>query len=395
MIRTIVLILLLSVSAYSAFPTGWGRKCEIVIQDSLIDANLTNFPVLLTFATLPAEMFVGGGANATKNGGGDIRFSSDENGSTRLPVDSVRVDTVNNTAEIWTQVPSITASGNTSIWIWYDSSSSNQPAADAAYGREAVYDANYITAHHLSEDPTGGAPQMKDATDTDGDGTVAGNPQTVSGQIDSALSFDGTGDEVDFGTKADYKLITDATWSTWIKLSSSTTTDDLPMRIEAGTGESEAENSVFFVIIRGVSNSWDIGYIHEYGSGSNESHDFLTNMNNDTWYYLSINRDVSDNEVIVFLNGAEVDTFDYTNDPTSASATLNYKVGRRGPASIEMTGMLDEIRLSDSERTPAWVKAEYKNQNAPELFAVEGTPEDVDGAPTELTRRRKVELRRR
>ena len=67
-----------------AFPTDWGRRCAIVIQSSKVDANLADFPVLLTKDTLPSEMFDHDGSYPALEGGGDIRFSSDEAGETQL-----------------------------------------------------------------------------------------------------------------------------------------------------------------------------------------------------------------------------------------------------------------------------------------------------------------------
>jgi len=55
--------------------------------------GVANFPVLLTEANLPAAVF-----SQSDNGGGDLRFSSDINGTARLACEVVSFDTVAKTA---------------------------------------------------------------------------------------------------------------------------------------------------------------------------------------------------------------------------------------------------------------------------------------------------------
>jgi len=160
----------------------WGRKCELVIQSSQVPDTLTNFPVLLTELTLPSEMLDADGSYPALNGGGDIRFSSDAIGSTRLSCEIVTFTTDNNpangTAEIWVDVPTVLSSSNTSIWVWYDSSGASQPAASAAYGSESVWDANYKGVWHLNESGNGTADEFADATSNanHGQGVGGGSP---------------------------------------------------------------------------------------------------------------------------------------------------------------------------------------------------------------------------
>ncbi len=134
------------------------RRCELVIQSSQVPASLTDFAVLLTDPTLPSEMFDADGANPALDGGGDIRFSSDAAGATRLSCEIVTFTTDNNpalgTAEIWVKVPSVSSSSNTSIWVWYNKAGETQPAAYAAFGSESVWDANHMGVWHLNEDPS-------------------------------------------------------------------------------------------------------------------------------------------------------------------------------------------------------------------------------------------------
>src|SRR3989344_9339631 len=84
--------------AYAALDTEPTRKVEIVIQASKIDATLTDFPVLLTEDNIPSEACDADGTSPAQNGGGDVRFTSDENGNSMLPLEVVDFITDNNPA---------------------------------------------------------------------------------------------------------------------------------------------------------------------------------------------------------------------------------------------------------------------------------------------------------
>ena len=105
-----------------AFPTGWGRKQKITIDNTKVSGSsaLTNFPALITLDHLDAEV-VDAGSNSALNGGGDVRFSSDAAGTTQLPCEVVSFVT-NATAgsrkcQVWVKIPSVSYNADTDIYI--------------------------------------------------------------------------------------------------------------------------------------------------------------------------------------------------------------------------------------------------------------------------------------
>ena len=158
-----------------AFPTGWNRKCSIVIQSSKVPADLSNFPVLLTEDCLPSEMLDKDGSYPALEGGADIRFTSDTEGVTPLHREVVSCvldnDPSNATAEIWVNVPVVDHDANTTIYVWYNNASATEPDPDDAdHGRHGVWDSNYKTVLH-----------MIGATATDIDDSTSNN-NDVSGE---------------------------------------------------------------------------------------------------------------------------------------------------------------------------------------------------------------------
>jgi len=211
-----------------AFPDGWLRRCELVIQYGKVGTTLANFPTLITKDTLPSEIFDADGSYPALNGGGDIRFSSDSAGVTQLACEIEQFvtdnDPANGKAAIWVKVPSVSSSSNTTIYIWYNKSGETQPAENDTYGKENVWDSNYKLVQHMNQDPSGSAPQMIDSTSNDCDGTSAGTMLTedlVDAQIGKGLDFDGDGDYVDLPQLVSNP--TEITWSTWVKSAVSNT----------------------------------------------------------------------------------------------------------------------------------------------------------------------------
>ena len=80
------------------FPGGWGRKCPLRIPVGTASETLSDFPVLLTRDTLPEEMFDADGPHPAQDGAGDLRFTADSSGATRLACEIVTFATDNDPA---------------------------------------------------------------------------------------------------------------------------------------------------------------------------------------------------------------------------------------------------------------------------------------------------------
>ena len=82
------------------FSEGWLKKVKISAIAAKTSGSHVDFPLLLTEATLPADIFT-----SAIDGGGDIRFSSDAKGENQLACEVVYFDTTTNKAQIWVKTP--------------------------------------------------------------------------------------------------------------------------------------------------------------------------------------------------------------------------------------------------------------------------------------------------
>ena len=220
------------------FPTGWVRKAKLTIQQ--VSAALTNFPILLSEANLPEEPLHSDGPWPAIDGGGDIRFSSDAVGATQLACEVITFSTnatpASAKAEVWVNVPNLSATGTTDIYIWWSKAGETQPAATDTYGRNNVWDTNYKGVWHLGQDPSGTAPQFTDSTSNGNNGTSNGSMtsgQSIAAQAGNGVDLDGTDDYLTFGTGSALAITSDITIEATLKPDA--TTDALVITRTKGT----------------------------------------------------------------------------------------------------------------------------------------------------------------
>jgi len=353
-----------------AFPAGWGRKCELVVQYGKVDANCTDFPVLITEDTLPSEIFDADGSYPALSGGGDIRFSSDSAGSTQLPceIESFVTDNdpANGKAAVWVK-RTLSSSGDTSVWIWYNKSGETQPAEDGTYGKENVWDSNYKMVQHMNQDPSGSSPQMIDSTSNDNDGTSAGTMTSgdlVDGQIGKGIEFDVTDDEINISTSASLDALDEATISVWVKTDDNTKSNQAIVTFY----KSDTDRVQLKFALDSIRIYNDIDDI---GSGVNSA----SFVQNDTYYFVTFK--VTGTTWTAYVNdeGSAKISNDFGKSFADLANGFYAQIANAVISDQFFGGVMDEIKISNTVRIAGWVTTEYNNQYAPSTFIIEGAPE--------------------
>jgi hypothetical protein len=125
-------------------------------------------------------------------GGGDLRFSSDEAGTTQLAC-----EIVDGLDVVWVSTDGLSVATGLTIYVWGDNTGASQPATGAAFGRDAVW-VDYRAIYHLSETANTAAGGYLDSTGNGYDGTGVNmseaNRTLPSGLIGSG--FNGTDESI-------------------------------------------------------------------------------------------------------------------------------------------------------------------------------------------------------
>jgi len=347
-----------------AWPNSQERYVDLDVQASKVSATLTDFPLLLTAANLPAEVLDSDDANAPQSDAGDIRFGSAADGGTQYAFEIVDYTPTSGgigaTAEIWVKVPSVSSSVDTTLYMaWKTSGTTSAPAADAANGSEAVW-SDYQYVGHMKTDGT-------DATGNDVSVSTAGTPDDATGKI-------GGGQRI-VTTNSEYYRASAGTFGYPVTLQGWTYSvgsgeDDRSVRaVCLGDASATGQQLNLGANTSGGTSTTDVQRV-----GSATGHAFGVANSASTWYML--------HGVIAASNDCE----NFTDGVTAGTDTTTVTVTGIDTISILCSadstpfgdeGTVDEVRVRYSALSASWIAAEYNNQNDPATFVVEGTPAAV------------------
>lgn len=370
-----------------AFPTGWSRRQAIAIQSSAVSGSgtLSDFPVLITRDHLDDEVVDPSGSNAAQSDGGDVRFSSDEDGNTQLPCEIVNWEHDSVSAagdadiEAWVKVD-VSGTADTTIYVWYDTASSDsQPAVTDTFGRNAVW-SDYEFVYHMNEDPSGTAPQLADSTGNGHDLTSAGS--MVTGDLVAGV----------FGGKA--WRFDDASSQYAAKAGSLTlgATDDMSLQCWGKADHAALVGgavSVFGDATDKIAEiCWNSAGANKAAEGiAGKAADLIKSVTEPgtvwTKFDLTVDESASLDKTF-YANGAEENSgaqnrTDWPDDITDIAVGARYGVDNDGTLAGFFSGDIDEVRMRMALLSADWIATEFANQDDPATFATAGTPEDAGG----------------
>jgi hypothetical protein len=257
-------------------------------------------------------------------------------------------DETNDLLVAWVRVPTLSATADTTIYIYYGNSSITSPTENPT----GVWDSDYVAVWHLHDD-------FDDSTGSN-NGTNYGS-SSATGQIADGQDFDGTDD---YATMPTGGFSTSAgTVEAWVNIDSFPSSG--PEYVFAHRQASPTTDRVYIQL-------WDNT---TWGTGMGDTYDLLrgSTLNIDTWYHLVIRWDGTN--VRGYRNGS----LDF--GPTSYAGLSTVReifVMAWDPTMEWADGTLDELRISKVARDACWIETEYSNQNDPSTFINIG-PEVVIG----------------
>ena len=328
--------------------TGWSYRKKITIDHSNVDTDLTDFPLLVKI-TEDSDI-----STALANGH-DIRFTT-QDGTTLLSYERESWQGGNGsqvTAVIWVKVPSISATTNTDIYMYYGKS-------DAEDGQDAtnVWDSNFKGVYHLN-DPI----NPLDATSNNNDGTNHGTI-AATGKIGGAGNFDGISSSVGL---SNLTISNSVTISSWIKMNSSTGTilgfcGDLNSLCTGG--------DYSLLTLRVVNNAVQMYLSHTQNMYRRIGAATGAIISQEIWFYVTgVINNYATNDIDLYVNG-EAQSITYNNVSSGGgSLTMSPFLGSlwivyNNSSSTYFNGLLDETRISSTARTAEWIKFEYNNMNS-------------------------------
>jgi len=344
----------------------WSHRREITIYDSMIDADLEDFPILVHATT---------GINADQNDGSDILFVADDE-ETQLSHEIERYNALTGELIAWVKIPFLSSTENTTIYLYYGNKN-----CENQQDIEGTWHSSYHMVHHLHND---GTEEITDATSYNSDvTTIGGDPMYRQGKVGDGMQFDGVNEYLeipDTGNSLDFLVANSYTWSAWVQGNKLGEEMGFLSKDSASVGK---QYGGFNLLLLGpMTSDLDTLIASPDGTGSFKYSTVVeTNINTKTWSYITIAYDGSDNW-LVYKDGEYVDTVNFpVEDDTMCSYYIGAAVDPTQPVQTPdafLQGMMDEVRLAFRQQTPEWISASFATMGTPNAFLHIGPEEPVE-----------------
>lgn len=322
--------------------SAWAHRVKITFQNANSEA-LTDFPVMVRLDQNSIA------ASHTSLDGADLRFV-DADGQTILKheIDSW---SPSSNSFVWVRVPTIDASDNDYIWLYYG----NPNATDEQKPAEVWND--FIGVYHLS-------PSFKSSTKfADSTGTIAGawdnelSPgQIVEGPINQAIDLDGNhfvhiGDNGKVAANPGQARTVEA----WAK-----TSQMLNQAIVYEEGEclgwylgmNASGDALGSFITDAIDPPCQEGIVERL---------VTANASAGMWHYLTLVVDRPGLEMRLFVDGIHVGSTDIDNT-ARADGNGVFRIGSDHDGGMgSFVGTIDEVRVSNNARSAGWIAAQHKS----------------------------------
>ncbi len=362
----------ITVSAATWYDSNYLYRKQITIDHTKVSggSNLSNFPVLISL--IDANFKTTGNGGYVQNANGyDIVFT-DGTGTTKLDHEIEKYVATTGEIEMWVRIPTLSASADTSISIYFDNSS----ISTSQENKTGVWDSHYKAVHHLKE--TSGTQYDSTSNANNFTDIVVTAEGTATGKIDGADQFNGA---------------TDYTYTP--NMSNTLPSGPMTLDIWGNISSFNAGGEVFNWRTHSVApwKSYSLatdGSHHAMFLWTNNSSTIYTAigttvLSTGTWYHLT--GVYTGSAIKIYVNGVN----DTSGGSVAITGTIFSSDGHFGintsNSTYSLHGVADESRLSDVQRTDGWLTTEYNNQNSPLTFSSVGVlisavaPVNVSGWP--------------
>ncbi|TDO23168.1 fibronectin type III domain protein [Pedobacter duraquae] len=352
----------IKVGTAAAF-NGYAYKKTITLNTKNIvsgTATLTNFPYLLSIQdndlklnTALCNLTTTGYATGKvlSNIGADITFTSSTGTALNFDIDTY--DPTTGTLVVWLKLPSISNASNLLVNMLFGKATPDVNVTSS------TWPSDYKAVFHFDENTYTGT--TNDATTSALTAAVSSTMSSANfvstGKIGKAFTFNGTDQKIVAAANTAYALAsTPFTLSAWIntaapasdqKIISNQTSGGIGYKMGLNGAKPENQND-------GTPNRDGLANV----TGTSQT--VLAN----TWYHVQgVYSGTTTQTLTMYVNGEEKQKRTGIAAPGTGTV-LSFGVGEGGNQ-FWFNGTLDEIRISNLNKSADWIRTEYRNQNNP------------------------------
>lgn len=369
-IAFLILLATLRVSAAtcgSTWSNGYTYCRPITVDHTKVqNTTQTNYPMLFTDTLTYLKSTGNGGKVQNPSGLVDITFSSTTDGSSVLKFERVIWSATTGLVEFWIKIPSVSAAVDTTIYMFYGNASIVADPSDPTN----TWDSHFKGVWHFGDGTT---LTLTDSTANANNGTNHG-ATACAGQINGAACFvQASSQYIDVGNGASLEITGAITVEVWTKYTQTVPVPDPTYPTILSNRDTTRQNG-YNVSIHpndggGFANNL---FFSALATGTEKTITAGSAVVQNTIYSFATTYD-GVNAVNMYINGGTRTS----NFGASAigSTTTAITFGRWQDAGLPASywdGFIDEIRISDSERSGDWCGTTYNNTNSPSTFYIIG-----------------------
>ena len=309
--------------------------------------TLTDFPVLVRVAEGSPEGF--SYADCQKSGGADLRFAD---AAGNLLASEVDTWNTSGTSLIWVKVPALTSTTKITAYYGWDKAPNVDPSK--------VWDANYVGVWHLGES----ALPLKESSGvstpfTRATGEFQSNPSAffaAPGVIGECFKLNGGSANCAVFAADDPDLtgFQNLTMEFWVR-QDATFSYSMSLLGKAATGSTDYSYRSYM-----AANTKDLEMLFSNnGTAGTLSYKWTFPALN-TWYYYAFAYDHATHTRLIRRDGSTIGN--YTTQTFGGpiyDSDAEFSLGGAISGTTPFKGQLDELRLSKTARSEAWLKATY------------------------------------
>jgi hypothetical protein len=338
---------------FNPYELGWSYRKKITIDHTQVSGDFSDFPVLISITDSDL-------ASKAQYDGDDILFVDSDGVANRLFHEIELFDNSSLELVSWVNIPHLTEEEDYVLYLYYGNSDcGNQEYPDF------VWDSNYVSVWHMDGN---NFIEFEDSTSNGFDATNdIGNPTYQQpSKIGYGVEFDGIDDQIHICDDDKFSFCDSSgdkpcSFEAWIK------TEEPEATIITKFTHGDTGEWFFFINADNKCKLWFRDSIGEHCMYRDTSDD----VTNNTWIYVSSTFDGGTNyqKITNYLNG--VDNSGYGERRANYKRMRNKgEIVRFGMANYGryFDGIIDEVRISNVERSPEWIKTSYKTMNNPSNF---------------------------
>ena len=335
-----------------SIPKPPSAMTRLTVQANKIDAPLTDFPVYVNLAEMPASFWDNIGTDTV------AVYADDE--TTKLDRELVHIDKVGRTGELWFKAPLLSDTEDTDFFIDYSTDEVNSTG---------VWKSEYEVVYHLNEESSTTADHYKDSTVNGRHGTGGPDatnhpnpPQSIAGQVGNAVRTNGTDELMATGNFDIGNQKHNLSIRAWVRRQG----DGQSSRSAVVTKRTSYEATSQVGIRLNSSNQLQA----EMEIGGWMAVTSPNTMPLDTWVLVhgrySINLALDNGKLELFENGVPVvESGILTTTVTGYNTPLSvggFFYNTAADNNRRFNGDVDEVRIGFETWSDAWIKAEYENE---------------------------------